>query len=68
MQTRISLRAKVKAPVKVEMTERTELSMEGRTMEEIIVFIATKSSEDPERTYYLSGDRHAVVSAPKVRA
>lgn len=56
----------IRAPVKIEMREtRDELTMEGHTMEEIIMFMARKNQEDPSRDYYLSGDHHAVVSSPR---
>jgi len=58
--------AQIRTPLRIELREvREELTMEGHTMEEIVLFMARKNQEDPLRDYYLSGDHHAVVSSPR---
>lgn len=50
----------LRAPVYADL--RIEMRMEGRTMEEILMFMARMNSLENGRTYALSGDDHAVIS------
>jgi len=60
VKLRLKPSVELRAPVQADL--RIEMRMEGRTMEEIITFMARMNSLENGRTYALSGDDHAVIS------